>query len=573
MPRNKLVLLDAIIAERQAERKEKLDDATAFELFASEQALANYELSEEELVDGLVGGGQDGGIDGVYIFLENLLLSEDHELFTDPKAASAMPRQASLELVMIQAKRTPSFGESALTTVKATFEQLLDLEKSETDLLTYYNAALVSKAMLYRRALLKLASKHPKSKTRFIYATRGDTSEIGVGVQTRSKQLKQCLEESASSASVEFFGAKELWEAASLVQTYTLQLPYDENVTLGTSYAALVSLEDYLSFITDDSGALRRYIFEMNVRDYQGGVEVNKKITETLQDGKAPEFWWLNNGVTVICSHASIIGKLFNLDDVQIVNGLQTSFTLYETLKKGKKAGHEDTLNKHVLVRVLVTSDAAVRDQVIRATNSQTSVPTASLRATDDLQREIEKYLSQHDWFYDRRKNYYKNIGKSRDRIIGIPYLAQAVIAAGLSQPDQARARPSSLLKNDNDYKSIFDTKLDLTVYLFCLELQKQADNFLTAFANSTEERSNLRFHLATLIAWRKVGQIIYKPSQLTKLANNKTVITENDLRASYKELTAWVETFAKETGAISNDHISKNSKFVDYMKKQSGLK
>jgi hypothetical protein len=61
-------------------------------------------------------------------------------------------------------------------------------------------------------------------------------------------------------------------------------------------------------------------------------VEINKEISESLADPAAPEFWWLNNGVTVICSRASPTGKTFLLDDVQIVNGLPTSVTIHQYL-------------------------------------------------------------------------------------------------------------------------------------------------------------------------------------------------------------------------------------------------
>jgi hypothetical protein len=52
------------------------------------------------------------------------------------------------------------------------------------------------------------------------------------------------------------------------------------------------------------------------VRDYEGAIEVNREIVASLADSGAPEFWWLNNGVTVICSKASSTGKTFSLDDV-----------------------------------------------------------------------------------------------------------------------------------------------------------------------------------------------------------------------------------------------------------------
>ena len=114
--------------------------------------------------------------------------------------------------------------------------------------------------------------------------------------------------------------------------SYTLELTYRENATSGSSHVALVSMRDYLAFLTDDTGALRRHIFDWNVRDYLGEVEVNREIQSSLANQDSPDFWWLNNGVTVICSRTSIVGKTYVLDDVEIVNGLQTSYSIFRTL-------------------------------------------------------------------------------------------------------------------------------------------------------------------------------------------------------------------------------------------------
>ena len=82
---------------------------------------------------------------------------------------------------------------------------------------------------------------------------------------------------------------------------------------------------------------------------------------------------------------------------------------------------------------------------MIRATNSQTKVPDASLPATEAIHRQIEAHFKAHGWFYDRRKNFYKNTGKPGDRIISIGGLGQAGTAIGLSRPNDARARPTTL--------------------------------------------------------------------------------------------------------------------------------
>ena len=81
-----------------------------------------------------------------------------------------------------------------------------------------------------------------------------------------------------------FWGSRELLDASRIEKSYTLQLNFLENYLSrgANNYVVLASLENYYQFITDDQENLRRYVFESNVRDYQGNVEVNKDIKETL---------------------------------------------------------------------------------------------------------------------------------------------------------------------------------------------------------------------------------------------------------------------------------------------------
>jgi len=363
---------------------------------------------------------------------------------------------------------------------------------------------------------------------------------------------------------VTFVGATELWARVSSRRSYTLNLEYQENATSGDSYVALVSLRNYLAFLTDEAGELRRYIFDWNVRDYQGSVEVNREIQRSLTDPVAPDFWWLNNGVTVICSKTSIVGRNYLLDDVQIVNGLQTSHTLYNTLHDVEPTHF--ALDRSVLVRILVTADQVVRDAVIRATNSQTTVQPASLRATDEVQRKIEAYFLGKGWFYDRRKNYFRNLGKSPERIVSIPLLAQAVMAMGLSQPDYSRARPSSLLKKNEDYSRIFPEQLPLAVYLWLAKAQKQADAVLSADPDtSTPERTNLRFHLSMLAAARLLGSRVHAPAQLASIAEEGATIGDADLRDCLAQLREYYRTFASGN-ADPMDKIAKGPEFVEHV-------
>ena len=46
----------------------------------------------------------------------------------------------------------------------------------------------------------------------------------------------------------------------------------------------LVKLRDFYHFITDETGALQRQLFDANVRDYQGSTQVNGEIQAALKE-------------------------------------------------------------------------------------------------------------------------------------------------------------------------------------------------------------------------------------------------------------------------------------------------
>ena len=69
----------------------------------------------------------------------------------------------------------------------------------------------------------------------------------------------------------------------------------------------LAKLIDYYDFIIDSDENLNRRIFDSNVRDYLGLNPVNADIMKSLADSDNPEFWWFNNGITIIVTQYSTI--------------------------------------------------------------------------------------------------------------------------------------------------------------------------------------------------------------------------------------------------------------------------
>ena len=90
-----------------------------------------------------------------------------------------------------------------------------------------------------------------------------------------------------------------------------------------------------------------------------------------------------------------------SIENIQIVNGLQTSYSIFNNHN-----GDEDD-NRSVLVKVIINNNKETTDNIIASTNSQNPVSPTLLRATEPIQRNLELFFLNEGYYYDRRKNYY----------------------------------------------------------------------------------------------------------------------------------------------------------------------
>jgi hypothetical protein len=248
--------------------------------------------------------------------------------------------------------------------------------------------------------------------------------------------------------------------------------------------------------LRDEHGDIRRSMLEPNVRDYQGPKNVvNKAIRQSLAETTAPEFWWLNNGVTILASKCSVVGNKIVIEKPEVVNGLQTSYEIFQFFRS--QPDKVDTRN--VLVRVIVPPDEQVRSKIIRATNSQTPINEVSLRATDPIHFDIEEKFRLYGLFYERRKGEYRELKKPVDQIISIHTLARAVIAILLHQPNNAYATPSRVLKSD--YERVFNEKHNRDIFVVCISIQRQVDKYLPGHADELKDvKSIIRYYVSMAV-------------------------------------------------------------------------
>lgn len=555
---NDQLILKRILEQNKAKVAPSLSESDFFELTVMEQVLKDFDLANEEIDLGITDGGDDGGIDGMYTFINGQVFSEGDDLSMYKKG------NLSIDVFVIQVKKSDGFESTALDKLIVTSNDIFDLSKSLSDLQSFYNSRLIQRVKDFRIIQDELITKFPKLRISYIYASIGDTQQIHPNVIKKSKDLKIIMIKhfSNSEYNFSFLGAKELLGLIRTLPSTSLTINMLEYIaTAKKAYICLVNLRDYYQFIIDENNNLRKHIFESNVRDYQGKtLGVNQDIQNTLLSAHPEDFWWLNNGITILAADAGIIAKTITLEDPQIVNGLQTSTEIYEYFKANPKTQDSRTL----LVRIIETNEAISRDRIIRATNSQTTIPVASLRATDKVQRDIEDFFRSHDLYYDRRKNFYKNQGQQREKIISISYLAQSTAAILLREPNEARARPSSILTKEVNYKKIFNQSYHMDLYHNCVKIMKIAEKYLKSSkaVASINEKSNLKFHFAMYITLSVFKKTDYTAKDI--IALDFARIDESLLADCWAKL---IDAFHHSLQPSNNpDAIAKSREFVQVL-------
>lgn len=550
---NSQILIKECVAQSFRDSDEYDDEASFFEYFSSSQILKDYDLSDDEIENGIVGSSGDGGCDSIYIFLnKNLVLPDQIDSIIPSK-------ESKVEMVIIQSKRETSFKESAIQKWKDVSNNLLSLSNSLSDFTTRYNDDVRESFGFFRDLYTKLLRSRVKLEFKYIYVSYAE--ELHPNVKQQAEELKGlvCKLFPNAKVNIEFVGAAELYDKYNTPAETIVNLPLAEvPIALGKNknYVGLVSLKDYYRFIVSEDNILRRKFFEANVRDYQGRNNVNSSIRETLETGQSEDFWWLNNGITILTSEAMLVNnRELQLTNPEIVNGLQTSNEIYLCFKNNLNLLDSETRN--VLVRIIVPDSEESRDNIIFATNNQTNIPKASLRVTDPIHLQIELYLKGRGLFYDRRKNYYKNQGKKPSEIIGVSFLGQCLITLFLKKPDYARARPSTILTDDDSYNKLYIENQDLDVFYRCAVLGKKVQkNLKRTIQYTSAEKSDILFYLLYGVVANSI-----KKNNIT-IADIKHLDIDSITDDVISEVKDKIYNIYKENGG--NGRVAKSSEFVN---------
>ncbi|MCW0217341.1 MAG: AIPR family protein, partial [Prosthecobacter sp.] len=222
----------------------------------------------------------------------------------------------------------------------------------------------------------------------------------------------------------------------------------------GRGYSLLVTLSEAFRFVTLPNGRdFDESLLDDNVRYFLGADnEVNKEIRDTLLRGESVDFWYLNNGITVICDQ--IIGMCngchpITLINPQIVNGGQTARVIFEVGASSLLSIGDGSL----AVKIIETSDENLIKKIALSSNTQSRIYTRDLRANDHIQIKLEKALALRGYQYIRKRG--METSGSLGRAIDALRAGQIILSFICGEPTKSKTESGEIF--GSLYGTVFD--------------------------------------------------------------------------------------------------------------------
>ncbi|MEQ9505395.1 MAG: AIPR family protein [Hyphomonas sp.] len=304
-----------------------------------------------------------------------------------------------------------------------------------------------------------------------LYVTLGDDSCVPEEAQENAENILSEYAEGKvfGDFTFTFCGVHELDRILNIRRNRARKVDYDLPIAYDANRPSIIEFQSagvgslLCTVSGEDLAKLaqiepRDAVFDVNVRGNLGlGGRVNKSIfRSSTEDDQAKLFWFMNNGITMVCDSFSIVrdpdSPMVKLKNLQIINGCQTTSSIRAAYEQG-------TLSNQVKVQLKIyqSKDRNFVDRVVVATNNQNAIGTRDLHANDEIQQLIQRRIEEDfDLFYERKRGEAKSAGVAKTKVINMEKAGQAYIAVFKRQPTVSRAQKYKVYAEEY-YTDVFE--------------------------------------------------------------------------------------------------------------------
>lgn len=389
----------------------------------------------------------------------------------------------------------------------------------------------------------------------------------GNGFSQSAQKIIESVCDGHTQVSFEFYGATEIVRGMALEnrtpENGSLQVIGREILERSDGdVRGVIASIDAQSFIqlirTDDGASIKRHLFDDNLRVFlgeKGGY--NASIISTATSNDSYLFWYLNNGITITCRNFSYnkghTSPVLRFEDFQIVNGAQTSHSLFEASRTGSEALQDVVL----MVRVYATERADIAERVAVATNSQARIQSRDLRANHNVLKKLELAFRERGYFFERKKNMFSD--KPEDRRIDALKLGQILLAYELRLPDRAKTESDSIF--DTRFDQIYHDGRNVDYLVSLYELYRIVEKLREVYQNDAEQTHESGHPHQYLIYGHWF--IIFTCSLLHLKSGNREIPTGKEAEKLVEEAIAVVASACSQNKAVAHYQMFRSGRTI----------
>jgi len=455
--------------------KTTIKEADIFEDFSNYLVVSTILQDEIDEIN-KISTNKAQGIDGIGIFVNNKLISEESDL--DKIGEN---EKIKLKITFIQSTIKNSFSEQK-------FQAFIDeiIKFLSNDITVEPFSQIVNKLLDEEGEYIDNLIETPFIYICFLSKNTNHTIEDEtLEIEKNKFSKREDVRNKFLLKEINFWQKEEIKSNYDRIKKYhTISLKFHKSIQLETRKDVKISILSALKFselqkmILTNDGNIKEKLFIENPRSHLGATNVNMDIRNTiLNEEYKPYFLYLNNGITILCDkierHPAKDDE-FVLTFPRIINGCQTTHMLYEQYKENP----EKVENIEIIAKVIATENPDLKKQIIFAANNQNSIGK-DLQSLNKYHEKIEEYYKGNDdkLFYERLRGQYSNIIKPYKKI-NIENLAKVYISVFLQEPHKMKSNAIKKIEKYQNEKKIFYDENDycgiLYYYLNKFLLNKQ---------------------------------------------------------------------------------------------------
>lgn len=541
-----------------------IDDSTVFEHFVNYCITSKQYPREFDYDAPHVGGSDDIGLDGAAFIVNGNIVKAPEEIDFLVRKNGYL----DVSFLFIQTKKSSKFKGDQIGTLIFGIKSFFDEKPSIPENDSIANLRLI-KDEIYKNSI----SLQQAPTLNLYFATTGNWKEPAQITGRVSRELCD-LEQKRLFSNIAFvyYDAEKLKQAYREINRKIIkEIEFSNHVALPKiegvrqAFIGSVPVKEYVSLITDNDNELQKYLFDDNVRDFQGRNKVNREITNTICDPNSQAaLSVLNNGITIIAKKVELIGKTMKLTDFQVVNGCQSSHVLFYNRSRLK----DET---HIVLKIIETADYDFATMVVKATNWQTEVTDEAFESLSQFHKDLEEYYRAaakaipKPIYYERRSKQYDTSPSIKvGQVVSLAIQINAYVAAQLGQPQSTHRYYGELLNSNRARMFKAGDKLE-PYYVSALILKR----IEIGFKNRTLDHKYkpFKYHLL-YVAY----QFLQKKKELSKTYGYEDMIKEiSDFDNSKKIYLAGIDAIknCSKSLRLSKHDAARSKAFTDMLREE----